>query len=431
MKNGTARATDRQYRKALPLDAAIKTVVTLAGTSYDPKVTEILQRRYLELEELALSGLRAGGPARTPNDIRVERGETPAAGYERVSSDGRAKGGSFLSSIASARHEAQTLFELSQELGNSLSLDETLSLVSIRLRKLIPYDSFVTFVLKDDLLVPEFISGDNYRAFSSLQVPLGEGLCGWVARNAKPIINGNPMVEPGFGQDLKHLTPLRSALVVPLEGLSGLVGVLALYQSEADAFSSDNLRVLQAITSKTALSIENALRFQQVESTATTDYLTGLPNARALFVYLHQELARCNRDKATLAVMVCDLNGFKQINDRFGHLAGDNTLRIFAQLMRNAFREYDYIARMGGDEFVVVAPKMEATAAEKKITFMNYLARQASRQVCGEDFLSLSVGIAYHPLDGSDTENLLAEADKRMYSVKQLHHDRPQVSPAF
>jgi len=424
-----ALATDRQYRKGVSLDAAMKIVAELAGTAYDPRVVEILQRRYLELEELALTGLKAAGQARTSANAKVERGEKPAAGFEKVTSGGPASQGTFLSSIASARYEAQTLFELSQELGNSLSLDETLSLVSVRLRKLIPYDSFVTFVLKGDVLIPEFISGDNYRAFSSLEIPLGEGLCGWVARNAKPIVNGNPLVESGYGRDLNHLTPLRSALVVPLEGVSGLVGVLALYQSDVDAFSSDNLRVLQVITSKTALSIENALRFRQVESTATTDYLTGLPNARALMVYLHHELARCTREKSTLAVLVCDLDGFKQINDRFGHLEGDNTLRIFAQLMRNAFREYDYIARMGGDEFVVVTPNLEGAAAEQKVAYMTYIARQAGRQVCGEEILSLSVGAAYYPHDGADTEKLLAIADKRMYAVKQRHHAHPQLDP--
>jgi diguanylate cyclase (GGDEF)-like protein/putative nucleotidyltransferase with HDIG domain len=423
-----AIASDRQYRKALSLDEAMKKVAEQAGISFDPRVVEILQRRHVELESLALSSLAAAEEPRVSEDYKVERGEKPAAGFERNSNRRPGNETDFLSSIASARQEAHTLFELSQDLGNSLSLDETLSLVSVRLRKLVPYDSFVAFVRKGNLLVPEFVSGDNFRLLSSLEIPVGEGLCGWVARNAKPIINGNPAVEPGYSSGLKKITELRSALVVPLEAISGLVGVLALYQTEADAFTSDHLRVLQVITSKVALSIENALKYRQAESSATSDYLTGLPNARALFMHLDSEVARCKREDATVVVMVCDLNGFKQINDRYGHLEGDKALRIFANSLREICREYDYVARMGGDEFVIVAPNMTISALEKRAALVNALAQEAGRQVCGKDLLSSSVGAAFYPQDGSDAEQLLAEADRKMYACKQLHYEHPALS---
>jgi diguanylate cyclase (GGDEF)-like protein len=292
----------------------------------------------------------------------------------------------------------------------------------------VPYDSFVAFVRKGDLLVPEFVSGDNFRVLSSLEIPVGEGLCGWVARNAKPIINGNPAVEPGYASGSKT-TELRSALVVPLEALSGLVGVLALYQAEADAFTSDHLRVLQVITSKVALSIENALKYRQAESSATSDYLTGLPNARALFMHLDSEVARCKRENSTVVVMVCDLNGFKQVNDRYGHLEGDKVLKIFANLLREICREYDYVGRMGGDEFVIVAPNMTLGAIAERATFINALAQQAGLEVCGKDLLSSSVGAAFYPKDGLDAEQLLAEADRKMYAAKQLHYQVPEAPP--
>ena len=117
---------------------------------------------------------------------------------------------------------------------------------------------------------------------------------------------------------------------MPLEGLNGVVGVLAMYHVNRDAFTPDHLRVLLAVASKVALSVENALKYQQAESSATTDYLTGLPNARSLFVHLAQEVARCRRMKTSLAVLVCDIDGFKQINDSFGHLEGDKLLRDFS-----------------------------------------------------------------------------------------------------
>jgi diguanylate cyclase (GGDEF)-like protein/putative nucleotidyltransferase with HDIG domain len=425
-----ALASDRQYRKALPLDEAMKVVAQEAGLSYDPKVVEILQRRYLELEGYAVRGLEEARKDSLSFSYKVERGEMPAVGFEAGLDNPHVSQTDFLSSIASAHQEAHTLFELSQDLGNSLSLDETLSLVAMRLRKLVPYDSIVAFVRKGDVLVPEFVSGDNFRLLSSLVIPVGTGLCGWVAQNSLPIVNGNPEVETGFAQDRIKTTDLRSALAVPLQGVTGLVGVLALYQAEADAFTSDHLRVLQVITSKVALFIENALRYRQAESSATSDYLTGMPNARALSMHLDQELARCKREHSTVAVMVCDLNGFKKVNDRFGHLAGDKVLKLFASMMRDVCRAYDYAARMGGDEFVIVAPNMSAGSVGERAMMLNALAQEAGREVCGKEIVSLSMGAAFYPQDGADTELLLAEADKKMYVAKQLHYEhREKIAP--
>jgi len=201
--------------------------------------------------------------------------------------------------------------------------------------------------------------------------------------------------------------------------VAGSIGVLALYHAETDAFTSDHLRILLAVSSKMALSIENALKYEQAENSATTDYLTDLPNARSLFLQLERELARCKRGNTGLAVMVCDMDGFKQINDRFGHLEGNRVLRLFAQALKHSCRDYDYVARMGGDEFVVVAPGLSVDSANKKVHQLRELAQQAGREVCGEDILSLSTGFALYPTDGADAEALLAEADRRMYVEKQ------------
>ncbi len=190
---------------------------------------------------------------------------------------------SFLSSIAAARQEAQTLFELSQDLGASLSLGETLSVFAVKLRRAILYDAIAIYVRHGDELVPEYVNGDNFRLFASLRIPIGQGLSGWVAQNRKPILNGNPSVEPGYLNDTSKYSTLMSALAVPLEGLQGVVGVVAVYHAEKDFFTSDHLRILLAVTSKMALAIENAMKYEQAESSAVTDYLTGLPNARSLF----------------------------------------------------------------------------------------------------------------------------------------------------
>jgi diguanylate cyclase (GGDEF)-like protein/putative nucleotidyltransferase with HDIG domain len=417
-----ALASDRQYRPAIPLHKALETVKQQAGVWFDPKVVEVLERRFGDLERIAQTHQDGGFiPSGFTKDMRVERGLAPATGFERATDNADSEN-DFLTSIASARQEAQAMFELSQDLGNSLSLSETLSVLSMRLRKLIPYDSIAVYVNRNGWLLPELVSGENFRALSSLKIRVGEGLCGWVAENCKPIINGNPQVEPGYVADADKKTMLTSALVVPLEGLNGVVGVLAMYQTTLDAFTPDDLRILLAVASKVALSVENALKYQQAESSATTDFLTGLPNARSLFMHLAQEVARCRRMKTSLAVMVCDIDGLKKINDSYGHLEGDKLLREFSLRMKEACRGYDYVARMGGDEFVVTAPGLTAEGAAEKIMRLNQAAIDAGLQTCGREVTTLSVGTVFCPEDGFDVEALLAEADRRMYAIKQVHH---------
>jgi len=415
-----ALASDRQYRRALPLKEVMQKLASESGKSFDPKVVETLHRRYEHLEEMAIAKSVEDPNAPLSTAIKIERGLEPAAGFEKArAQDYAGRENTFLSSIAAARQEAQALFELSQDLGASLSLGETLSVFSVKLKPMVPYDAIAIYVRREEELVPEFVNGDNYRLFSSLRIPVGQGLSGWVAQNRKPIINGNPSVEPGYLNDPTKFSSLRSALAVPLEGVAGIIGVLALYRAERDGFTSDHLRILLAVSGKMALAIENALKYQQAENSATTDYLTGLPNARSLFLQLDRELARCKRDNTSLTVMVSDMDGFKQINDRFGHLEGNRVLRLFAQALKDSCREYDYVARMGGDEFVVIAPGLGADAAGKRAEHMRALARHAGQEVCNEEILSLSVGRAVFPDDGNDAEQLLSEADRRMYIEKQ------------
>ncbi|HEV3512309.1 MAG TPA: HD domain-containing phosphohydrolase [Candidatus Sulfotelmatobacter sp.] len=420
-----ALASHRQYRQALPLHEAMEKVKEKSGSWFDPQVVEVLERRYIELERKAQTNEDNNDLRQSlSKSVRVARGLAPATGFERTdpTHGPGVDSADFLSSIASARQEAQTMFELSQDLGVSLSLSETLSVLSMRLRRMIPYDSIAVFVNRNGWLLPELVSGENFRSLSALKIQVGEGLCGWVAENCKPIVNGNPQVEAGFVVEPGKSILLQSALVVPLEGLNGVVGVLAMYQANRDAFTPDHLRILLAVASKVALSVENALKYQQAESSATTDYLTGLPNARSLFVHLAQEVARCRRMKSSLAVLVCDIDGFKQINDSFGHLEGDKLLREFTTRLKDVCRGYDYVARMGGDEFVITAPGLTPEAASEKAERLNRAAIESGRHVCGRELITLSVGMAFCPEDGTDVERLLAEADRRMYLMKQIHH---------
>ncbi len=123
-------------------------------------------------------------------------------------------------------------------------------------------------------------------------------------------------------------------------------------------------------------------------------------------------------------MLVCDLDGFKQVNDRFGHLEGNKVLKLVAAGIQQSCREYDYVARMGGDEFVLVLSALRPEDLAPTIKRLEQVAHDAGIEVCGEPLLAVSVGAAFHPGDGSDAESLLAEADRRMYVTKQGHKAR-------
>ncbi len=416
-----ALASDRQYRRALPLDEAMAVVLGESGKSYDPRVVEILARRYRQLEEEAL---RLNKPAsKLSVDARIERGKAPAAGFAS-SASAEAKR-DFHSQIAAAGREAQYTLELVSELGSSLGMAEMLAVLSSRLTQLIPCDSIAVYERKDNVLKPVYVDGRDRMLFSSLQIPLGEGLSGWVAKHNQPILNGNPSVEPGYLNDPKKFSLLRSALSVPLTGQDNTVGVLSLYRADSDAFAPDHLRILSGISSKIGLSFENALKYRALEESATTDYLTGLNNTRGLFDRLNQELLRRESEQSPLTVMVCDLDRFKEVNDRFGHSAGNRVLQAFAKGLTRINRDQDVTARFGGDEFVLVLPGMEAEAVGDKILALSALASEVGRMVCGENIISASVGVASRPDDGVTADELLAEADRRMYANKNSLRPKP------
>ena len=424
-----ALSKDRQYRRGIPMAEALEIIQEDAGRSFDPEIVKVLAEHYLELEQMAR--LRMPSRTRLSTAVRVERGAAPAAGYEE-DNDAAVLAGEprspfdFLTSIASARQEVQSLLELSQNLGTSLSLPETFTVLAQRLKRMVSYDSMVIYVVCDGRLFPEFVTGENFRLLSALEIPIGEGLSGWVAESKQSILNGNPSVEPGYLNDPLKFSTLRSALAVPLmNDKQRVVGVLALYAAGRDFFTADHLRVLHAISAKLAQCILNAMKYKLAETSATTDFLTSLPNARSLVVQMTSEIERCRRLGAAFEILVCDLNGFKQINDRFGHLQGNRVLRQFAQLLKEACRNGEYVARMGGDEFVVLLPALPPLALEEKAVQINQLVRQAGQTVVGESTLSVAVGSARFPVDGEEAEPLLAVADERMYRAKALMNAVP------
>jgi diguanylate cyclase (GGDEF)-like protein/putative nucleotidyltransferase with HDIG domain len=417
-----ALASDRVYRRAVPLEQAMATVVSESGKSYDPRVVDVLQRRFLELEQSAKDSSLL--PELSSN-VNVMNGRAPAAGLE-PSAEGK-RLGDFLSPIAAARKEDQVLLELARDLAGAIHLEEMLPLLSVHLKSMISYSSLAVFLRSGNDLVAQYATGDNAHLLARLKVPVGLGMVGWVAEKGKPVVNGNPTVEPGFPRKL-YAGPvnMQSALAVPLSGSCGVVGVLALYGGTG-IFTKDHLRILLAVCPRVGVAIENALKYQRAADFATTDYLTGLPNARSLYELLESEIARSGRNGEQIGVLVCDLDGFKQVNDLYGHLEGNRVLQAVAAAMKDDCREYDRVARLGGDEFAMILPGFTVEHLAPKVQRLAEISAEACRQVTGADLISVSVGEAFYPKDGEDVNQLLEVADQRMYRMKHQHKEGRQT----
>lgn len=391
-----ALVSDRYHRRAMTLDQAMGFLRAESGKSFDPEVVGILSSRYRSLE----------GKVQVARQSE-KRGSMPAPNQVDAP---------YLTRIAAARQEEQQFFELARDLSNSLSLEKTFAACAKRLQAMCPHDSLIIFQQKDRNLIPEYASGAYLELLSSFPVTWGKGVAGKVAELRAPLVNADPAEEladcPGLPAG-----ELVSAVAVPIQGVTELLGVIALYSRTKDAFSADHLRVLTGVASRASGAIENALKYSQAEQSATTDVLTGLPNPRSLFLHLDGELARARRNHDSVTVLVCDLDRFKQLNDLHGHMEGNRALRAVAQALKKQCREYDFVARLGGDEFVIVLPTIRVESAKAKIEQLQQaVAASVSDIAIG---VGISIGHACYPEDGEDAEALLAAADRRMYSMKK------------
>ena len=248
-----ALASDRQYRRALPPDEAIAIVRSESGKSFDPAVVEVLTRRYPELE-LKARGAGSAERMKLSTDIKIVRGERPAAGFEANSSPASTRSDLVSLHDSLTQHDAgaHALENLKLSIENWEERAEIFALLRQSLCEVVPYDVMALYLRNGDRLIPEACDCGPYKAFVAVQIPMGTGLSGWVAENRKPSVNGNPAVEPGYLADPALFRSLRSALAVPLESQQQAIGVISLYRTGIDAFSPRDLRRLLSVASTIA-----------------------------------------------------------------------------------------------------------------------------------------------------------------------------------
>jgi diguanylate cyclase (GGDEF)-like protein/putative nucleotidyltransferase with HDIG domain len=414
-----ALASDRQYRRALPLDEAMGYVAGLSGRSFDPQVVDILKANYREFEQLAQNTPLRNH--RLSKDLIVSRGDAPDAGFEKSATAAAAAGAGTQTvstdSIALARQEMRAIVELAVDLSKSLRMEDILSILADRLKQLVPYDSMAIYVRERSVLRARYTSGLNSDVFASLEIPVGQGLSGWVVENGKAIINGNPTVEPGYMAAMGNLGVLTSALSIPLgDGVDQLSGALTLYRAEKESYNSDHLRVLLAIKGEIARAVDGALRVQKTQQGVGADELTGLPVRDTLLAYLQDGFAMQHKG---VAVLLCDIDEFRRVNELFGRTTGDELLKLVAGILRNNSRSVDYVARVGGDEFALLLAAARPDELAGKIESLDRLVSNACRGLCGEESSGLTIGVASFPENGADAAALVAFAEQALARAKE------------
>lgn len=151
---------------------------------------------------------------------------------------------------------------------------------------------------------------------------------------------------------------------------------------------------------------------------ANFDTLTGLPNRRMFFYRLKEEIKRASRHQSQFALMFLDLNGFKEVNDQYGHQAGDMVLTESAKRIKSAIRESDTFARLGGDEFTIIMSLKDLESFKTVAQNIINTFRLPFLQVGTTCRVSVSIGVAIFPLHGNEADLLISRADKAMYEAK-------------
>jgi diguanylate cyclase (GGDEF)-like protein/putative nucleotidyltransferase with HDIG domain len=405
-----AVTTERPYHKALNYDSAVGLLKHEAGRALDPALVPM----FVEMLPTLIATLGPEHESAPAEPAAALPGSTAVGLVPAPSSNA-------FENIALAHREIYALYEIAQSMGTSLGVSDTMALISSKLSKIVSWSGCALFLYQQDSdsLKCRFAAGVDAPKLLNATVKMGHGLSGWVARNRRTLVNGNPRVSfeaAGIAGEIA----LNAAIVCPLQFNDTFIGCLALYHVEANHYTEDHRRLIERIAEQAGAVIHNSIVFEQTQEDSLTDPLTGLPNRRSMFVHLARELARAERLKSEVAIIVMDIDGFKAINDTYGHNVGDHALREVAGALQGALRPYDLCVRYAGDEFIVVLADCTREAADAKRRELQ--ARIAEIQVdvrSGKRLrLGVSAGAAVFPHDGSTYEELLADADHLMYRDK-------------
>jgi diguanylate cyclase (GGDEF)-like protein/PAS domain S-box-containing protein len=346
---------------------------------------------------------------------------------------------------------AETMLDLSSR----LNLDDILESIVRRAGQLLgtPHGFIDLLEPESERLIPRVAVGALSDSIQ-YEVKPGEGLAGKVWATGQPLVVNDYDAWTGRIRDFSY-NAIRAVVGAPLKSGGRVVGVLGLaYDANTPrTFDAEAVDLLSRFAELAAVALDNAQLFSreqeraaqlhlanerlqaqiveieglhaQLREQAIRDYLTGLFNRRYLAETLERELAQAARDHAPLSIVLMDIDHFKNVNDSFGHKAGDVVLQALGHLLHTHTRQGDIACRYGGEEFVVVMPGASPEAARRRAEGWR-TAFEATRIPFGaaEVQVTLSLGIAAFPLHGHAADELLRFADQALYIAKSEGRNR-------
>ena len=404
----SALLSERPYRPAMELAEAIRLMTQQSGTIFDPGLLATF------LSELPTIHAAWKQTALTQSAAASAELSNEEPGNE----SSRQRG---LRVLAGAPDRLAAFYEILSVLGADLNFDKGLQDCLHILRRAIPSDRTGVFILEGDKYVLLQADGFPDHCISRLTASSEHGLMMVSAHERRPRIANSPPGEAPDGRVPRYLDDVQSSLVAPLVVDERVIGMIALCSKSPQAFREEQAQLLKLITGKVASTVMSSRTLRRIYLEAETDTLTGLPNARAVFRRLETELQRAERRSDSLAVFFLDLDELKPVNDSLGHGAGDRLLAAVAGILRSSLRPYDFLGRVGGDEFLAIMPGIAGDQVNNRIIALKQ-AIARNRITVGPDRkigTTVSVGAAVYPSDASDGEELVYLSDRRMYRDKK------------
>jgi diguanylate cyclase (GGDEF)-like protein len=306
------------------------------------------------------------------------------------------------------------LTRILRSLVGAQSVEAVLGRIVTDLRELVPCTDVVIWeLLADEQLAPTLVDGDDEDELQRLRIAVGEGITGMAVLRQELIRSNDAHLDSRAGHVPGTDQQPEAIVCVPLTARQVRLGALSLYRlGENRAFTWDEIELVRQFADVAAIALHNAHTLAEFQRLALTDDLTGLANRRRFREELHAQCAAAARHGAQLSLLLLDVDNFKEINDRLGHVAGDDVLRTIAATLRSRLRASDLPARIGGDEFAVLLPQTSAAEAETVAASLSSSIEQASTSVP----LHVSVGMA----TCADEALLFAKADRALYATKEL-----------
>ncbi|HYJ45641.1 MAG TPA: diguanylate cyclase [Pyrinomonadaceae bacterium] len=411
---------DRPYRRGMTQDEAVALLRRGAGTHFDPKVVNLFLKNLSRFEEeIAELGLEQRG-------FTDEECEETTSAIEADLHHVKERPPSVLAydQIKNAHREVYALYEIARTFGSSLDIEDTLSILVNKVGHVVPFDTCVVYLF-DELkayATASHVAGKNAEVLRDRCIAPGEGVTGFALANRRGINRIDPQLDFD-GLVLDPECEYRSMAALPLMKDERLLGALSVYSMELNEYTDDHMRLLETVTRLASDALFNAMHHAEAESNALTDPLTGLPNARCMYLRFEQEAARARRSNRPFQVVMLDLDEFKQVNDTYGHRVGDKMLREIARILQGQLREYDFLARYAGDEFVAIVQDLVGDQVDELRERIEAAVSKFSLHVRAEHAarVGISVGAATYSIDGETLDQLLIAADQAMYSAKSAH----------